>query len=99
MMWGRFEVYVVLFLCGLGDFLTTYAGLSLGGVETRLLGAIPFLGTSIFCLSAYMIQKLSGYAGLKGPLCFGLVLVAFSGLANNLMWLLGVPSLSLLGNS
>jgi hypothetical protein len=84
-------------VCGLGDFLSTYLGLSLGGVETRLLGAVPFLGTAVFCLSAYGIQKLGGYGGFKGPLCFGLVLVAFSGLANNLMWLLGVPSLTLLG--
>jgi hypothetical protein len=61
------------------------------------LGAVPFLGTAVFCLSAYGIQKLSGWSGLNGPLCFGLVIVAFSGLANNLMWLLGVPSLSLLG--
>jgi hypothetical protein len=97
LIWGRFEVYVVLFVCGLGDFLTTYAGLSLGGVETRLLGVVPFLGTLIFCGAAWGIQKLSGCPGLKGPLCFGLVIVAFSGSANNLMWLLGMPSLSLLG--
>jgi hypothetical protein len=93
----RFEVYFVLFLCGLGDFLSTYAGLGLGFSETRVLGAVPFLSTLLFCGAAWFIRWLQGPEIFKDGLCSVLVLVAFSGFANNFAGLLGVTSLSLLG--
>lgn len=91
------EVYIILFLCGLGDVLTTYLGLGVGGFETRLFGVVPFLSTLIFCGAAGFIRWLPGQETVKDVVCFGLVLVAFSGVANNLMVISGVQSLTLLG--
>lgn len=91
------EVYLVLFLCGLGDFLTTYVALGLGFGETRVLGAVPFLSTVLFCGAAWVIQHLAGPAMVKDVVCLGMVAVALSGFLNNLAGLLGVQSLSVLG--
>jgi uncharacterized membrane protein YccC len=91
------EVYVILFLCGLGDFLTTYIGLGLGYSETRLLGAVPFLSTVLFCVVVWFIRLLKGPWVVKDMVCFVLVLVAFSGFAYNFAGLLGVTSFRVLG--
>jgi hypothetical protein len=91
------EVYLVLFLCGLGDFLTTYIALSLGYSETRVFGAVPFLSTGLFCGAAWVIQHLAGPTMVKDVICLGMVAVALSGFLNNLAGLLGVESLGLLG--
>lgn len=90
------HVYRLLFLCGLGDALSTSLGLSLGFVETRFF-FVPFLATAILAGAVWFIQFLGGLKFVREGIQFGLVLVAFSGLANNLMVILGVHSLSLLG--
>lgn len=90
------EVYLLLLLCGLGDALTTFVGLSVGlGFETRVLGVVPFLSTLIFSGAVWVIRLLPGYDSVKDAVCFFLVLIAFSGAANNLLVLLGVQSLTL----
>lgn len=88
---------MVLFLCGLGDFLTTYLALGFGYTETRVFGAVPFLSTVLFCGAAWVIQHLAGPALVKDVVCLGMVAVALSGFLNNLAGLLGVESLGLLG--
>ena len=84
------EIYIILFLCGLGDFLTTYIGLGLGYGESRVFGAVPFLSTVLFCVAVWLIRLLKGPGVVKDVVCFVLVLVAFSGFAYNFAGLLGV---------
>jgi hypothetical protein len=90
------EAYVLLFLCGLGDALTTLAGLSLGLTETRIF-FFPFLATAIFTVAVRFINRLPGPETAKDVISTILVLMAFSGVAYNLAGLSGIRSLSLLG--
>jgi len=90
------EAYVLLFLCGLGDVVTTLAGLSLGFVETRAF-FFPFLATIILGGCVWLISWLPTPETLKTPTISFLVVLAFSATANNLAVLVGVHNLTLLG--
>jgi len=48
-------VYLLLFVGGLGDLVTTLYGLSIGLVETRPL--FPFAATTIFCACVWLINR------------------------------------------
>lgn len=88
---------MLLLLCGLGDFLTTYISLGLGFSETRVFGFVPFLGTVLFAVVVWFVRRLNLPGHVKSVVCVYFVVFSFSGFANNFAGLLGVQSLTLLG--
>lgn len=94
---NELKIYLIFILCGLGDTVTTYIGLiSGGGIETRLFGTIPFLSTLLFSSAYYTIHRLHGPNELKNILCICMIIIAFSGFANNFAGLLGIENFTLI---
>ena len=85
------KFYLAIFICGLLDAVTTWAGLSLGFVETRLF-FVPFLSTVILVPACMFI----GWRALEVPNMFrdglktALFLIAFYPVLNNLYFILFV---------
>ena len=81
--------FVLFFIAGLGDFMSTYYALTKGFVETRPY-FVPFLSTVILCFCVFVINRLQRYTLKKyhGLICWLLVCFSFSGLLWNLFVLL-----------
>ena len=81
--------YIMVFLCGLGDALTTFIGLSVGFAESRVL-FVPFLAAAVFfaVLVCVDLIPLVVRPDVKELVRAGLVLVALSPIINNLYMLL-----------
>jgi len=81
--------YIMVFLCGLGDALTTFIGLSVGFAESRVL-FVPFLAAAVFFAALVCIDliPLEARLDIKNLVRAGVVLVAFSPIINNLYMLL-----------
>ncbi len=83
------KLYCIVFLCGLGDALTTAYGLDIGLVETRLL-FVPFLSTLILFLGLWFLdwRKLKVPDAVRATLKGGLVFVSLYPILNNLYFIL-----------
>jgi hypothetical protein len=81
-------LFILLVIAGLGDCVSTSYGLSKGFVETRSY-YFPFLSTIILSVAVTLILYLSdelkqGYRGFAFGIVGFLIVLSFTGLANNL---------------
>ena len=82
---NKLKVYLLLFLAGLGDAITTLLGLSVGFTETRPM-FFPFLSTLILSITIFLVNKIKNVnSTLKNVVITLIVLFSYSGFLNNLI--------------